>query len=321
MRRDGDGDSGDDGMANQAQLHAPHNLLVLANGDVLVADTLNHRIRKIDAKTGKISTFAGTGEAGFSGDGGPALQARFGGVYCLALDRRANVLYVDDLDNRRIRKIKMKTGIVSTAAGNGMRGTPRDGDMATNAPLQDPRAVAVNSKGNLYILERSGNALRQVDNRGRIKTVAGTGKSGGVEDGPALSATLRGPKHLTVDHDDNVLIADSDNHAIRKLIVREGQFVTVAGTGEMGEDEIGGAPTAARLNQPHGVYVDSGGMIYICDSLNNRVVRNSSGVGCRYSVRAAVSSQFLPAALATNGISDGINSFAVRPSAPCPCGT
>ena len=267
------GDSGDNGPAKEARVNAPHHLLVLPSGDVLIADTMNHRVRRIDPKSGKIFAFAGTGAAGYSGDGGPALEARFGAVYCLALDRKRGLLYIDDLDNKRIRQIDLKTGIVSTAAGNGQRGVPTDGALAADGPLLDPRAIAVDASGNLYILERSGNTLRRVDPQGRIRTVAGTGKAGPAEDGDALTATLRGPKHLAADRDNNVLIADTDNNVIRKYIVREQRIVRVAGTGAKGAGGEGGPPKDAGLNQPHGVYLDGSGTLYICDSLNNRVLR------------------------------------------------
>src|SRR5947199_118890 len=136
------------------------------------------------------------------GDGGPAREAKFGGVYCLAIDPRGDKMYVADLDNRRIRAIDLKTMIVSTVAGNGQKGLPADGAEAAKAPLLDPRAVAVDGKGNVYILERSGNALRVVDRQGRIRTVVGTGKPGATgDDGDARQATLNGPKHLCVDRD------------------------------------------------------------------------------------------------------------------------
>lgn len=268
------GDSGDGGPAAAAKLNGPHHLLVLPNGDALVADTFNSRIRKISAKTGVISAFAGTGKPGFSGDGGKALEAQFGNVYCLALDKAGETLYVDDLDNRRIRKIELNTGLVSTVAGNGKKGVPEDGSLATESPLLDPRAVAVDSKGNLYILERSGNSLRVVDREGRIRTVINaSNKPGPAADGEARTATLRGPKHLCVDRDDNVLIADTDNHVIRKYLPKDGKIVRIAGTGEAGSAGLGGAPEQTQLNQPHGVFVDTQGTIYIADSWNDRILK------------------------------------------------
>src|SRR5947209_1891180 len=143
------------------------------DGSVHLADTFNNRVRRLDPRTGTIAAFAGTGKPGFSGDGGPAIQARFGGVYCVALDPRGERLYLADLDNRRIRAVEFKSGIVTTVAGNGERGVPPNGGEARNNPLVDPRAVAVDASENVYILERSGNALRGVDSQGKIRTVAG----------------------------------------------------------------------------------------------------------------------------------------------------
>src|SRR6185503_9897446 len=121
------GDSGDNGPAAAAKLNGPHHLLIGPGGIIYVADTFNNRVRKIDPKTGVISTFAGTGKSGFSGDGGPAAEAQMGGVYCIALNKSKDRMYLDDLDNRRIRMVDMKTGIVTTIAGNGKKGVPTDG--------------------------------------------------------------------------------------------------------------------------------------------------------------------------------------------------
>lgn len=268
------GDSGDGGDSRKALLNNPHHLLVTPSGDLYIADTGNNRVRKIDARTGRITAFAGTGKKGYSGDGGPARQATFGGVYCLAFDASRRNLYIDDLDNRRIRKISLQTGIVSTVAGNGKAGVPAEGADARTSPLVDPRAIALDSKGDLYILERSGNALRMVDPQGKIHTVVGTGKAGPLaDDVPALEATLKGPKHLCVAPDDTVYIADTDNHAIRRYLPRTERLVRIVGTGTPGTDGTDGPPLKAQLNQPHGVYVDSKGVLYIADSWNDRLVK------------------------------------------------
>jgi sugar lactone lactonase YvrE len=268
------GKAGDDGPALKAQFDGPHHLALAANGDVYLADTWNNRVRKIDAKTGVITTIAGTGEKGFSGDGGPATKAKFGGIYCLAFDAKGEKMYLADLDNRRIRMVDLAGGTVTTVAGNGEKGVPKDGADAKSSPLVDPRAVAVDAKGNVYILERSGHALRVVDADGKIRTVAGTGKAGATGDGgPAKEATLNGPKHLCVDKDGNVLIADTENHLIRKYLPKDGTIVRVAGNGKKGSAGVDGPPEQAELSQPHGVTVDSAGTIFICDSSNNRVLK------------------------------------------------
>jgi DNA-binding beta-propeller fold protein YncE len=269
------GSGGVGGPARKVDFDSPHSLAVTPKGDIFVADTMNNRVSKIDGRTGLVTVIAGTGEKGFSGDGGPAVKARFGNIYCAALDPRYERLYLADLDNRRIRVVDLGTGIVTTVDGNGKKGVPEDGAEAVNAPLVDPRAVAVDAKGNIYILERSGNALRLVDPQGKIRTIAGTGNAGAAGDGgDARMATLNGPKHLCIDADGNVIIADTENHMIRRVILAEGKIVRVAGTGKKGSAGVGGPPLESELNQPHGVYVHpTTGELYIADSSNNRVLK------------------------------------------------
>jgi sugar lactone lactonase YvrE len=269
-----EGSGGDDGPAARAELNGPHSLAVARNGDVFVADTWNNRVRKIDARSGRITNVAGTGRKGFSGDGGPATQADFGGIYCLAFDEAGQTLDLADLDNRRIRRVDLKSGTVSTVAGNGKKGVPVDGDDARSAPLADPRAVALDGRGNIYILERGGHALRVVDRAGKIRTVAGTGKPGDSGDGgDARRAQFNGPKHLCVDARGNVLIADTENHRIRIYRPEDGTIWGVAGTGRKGANGLEGPPTDAELSQPHGVTVGPGGILYIADSSNGRILK------------------------------------------------
>jgi sugar lactone lactonase YvrE len=268
------GSAGDDGPARKATFNGMHSLAVMPDGTVYLADTWSNRIRTLDPKTGTVTAFAGTGKKGYSGDGGPARDARFGGVYCLAFNADFTKLYIADLDNRRVRAIDMKTGMVSLVAGNGKKGVPDDGADAKAAPLVDPRAVAVDRKGNVYILERSGHALRVVDTAGRIRTVVGTGKAGNTgDDGDGRKATLNGPKHLCIDADDNVIIADSANHVVRKYTPADGKIVRIAGTGKKGAGTAGGDPLHTALDEPHGVHLGPGGRLYIVDSLNHRVFR------------------------------------------------
>ncbi len=268
------GASGDNGPANDAEFNAMHSLCVLPSGDVLLADTWNNRIRKLDVKSGQIRTIIGTGEKGFSGDGGPADKAQFGGIYCAALDPKGEKLYLTDLDNGRIRMVDLASNVVTTVAGNGKKGKPNDGIVAVDGPLSDPRAACVDSKGNLYILERGGNDLRMVDTKGRIKLVVGNGKKGSAGDGgPALQAELNGPKHLCCDEKDNVLIADTENHVIRRYQPADGTIVRVAGTGKAGSAGVGGSPLEVQLKRPHGVTFHPKLGLLICDSENGRILR------------------------------------------------
>jgi hypothetical protein len=157
------------------------------------------------------------------------------------------------LDNRRIRAVDLRTGIVTTVAGNGQKGVPKDGEDARSQPLVDPRAVTVDSRGNVYVCERGGHALRVVDPAGKIRTVAGTGEAGfSGDDGPAALARLNGPKHISVDASDDVLIADTENHVIRRYSPRDGRIRRVVGTGNKGAAGLGGPAASCELNRPHG---------------------------------------------------------------------
>ncbi|MFN0053336.1 MAG: hypothetical protein ACKV0T_14225 [Planctomycetales bacterium] len=266
--------AGDGQPARQGVFNAMHNLAITPNGDVYIADTLNHRVRRIDAQTGVLTTFAGTGKKGYGGDGGPAASAEFDGVYCIAFNPDCSRMVIADLENRRVRAIDMQSGVVETVAGNGKKGIPDAGAIAREAPLVDPRAVAADDQGNVYVLERIGHALRVVDRSGRIRTVVGTGEPGGTGDGQeALSATLRGPKHLCFDKQGAAIIADTDNHLIRKYSPKSGKITRVAGTGQKGDSGLGGPPEQVELNFPHGVFVHRDGTLYIADTYNNRVLK------------------------------------------------
>jgi DNA-binding beta-propeller fold protein YncE len=267
------GNTGDGGPAAKALFNGMHSLAMAHDGTVFLADTLNNRVRKYDPKTGSVLKFAGTGEKGFSGDGGPAEQAKFGGCYCLCVDPANKFLVITDLDNHRIRKVALDSGTVSTIAGTGAAGKPKDGEQATTQPLVDPRAAVVDKEGNLYILERSGNALRVVDSQGKIRTVVGSGKKG-MSSGKALEAAMNGPKHLCIDQDGTVLIADTENHRIVRYSPKEETLTAVAGTGKKGTAGLDGDPLKAELSQPHGVAVHpKSGDIYIADSSNGRVLK------------------------------------------------
>jgi DNA-binding beta-propeller fold protein YncE len=272
------GNTGDGGPGAAARFNGMHSLAVGPEGRVYLADTWNNRVRvyyELPDKLGesRVEAFAGTGEKGFSGDGGPAKDAKFGGCFCVSFDPDKKNLYITDLDNHRIRKVDMKTQIVTTVAGNGEKGVPKDAEDATKQPLVDPRAHAVDKDGNLWILERGGHALRVVDAKGKIRTVAGTGKSG-MGTGKALESAMNGPKHLCIDRDGSVLIADTDNHRIVRFNPKDNTLSAVAGTGKKGTAGVGGDPLKVEFNQPHGVNVHpKTGDIYISDASNGRVLK------------------------------------------------
>ena len=258
------GYSGDGGPAAKATFDGMHNIAVTPQGDLYISDSWNHCIRKIDGKTVVITTVAGTGKAGFGGDGGPAKKATFNYLMCVSLNDSNNKLYLADLKNLRVRMMDLKTGVVTTIAGNGRKGVPADGSLATESPLVDPRAVAVDSKNNVYILERSGHALRRVTPDGKIRTVAGTGKPGPT-DGPALSAQFKSPKHLAIDAEDNVIIADDQNARIRLYNPQTGMLSSILGKGV--------EKPKRGLLRPHGVCVHEDGSIYVVDTGHHRVLR------------------------------------------------
>jgi len=259
------GDAGDGGPALDARFNGPHNLAVLPSGDVLLGDTWNGRVRSISLKTGRVSSVPGFNV--------PPPAARTAGPYCIALDFSGRHLYIADL--RRVHRLDLQSGVAQVVAGNGEKGVPADGAVAVSAPLADPRAAVVDRAGNLYILERNGHALRVVDRAGKIRTVVNaSGQKGADGDGgDALAARLSGPKHLCVDLDDNVIIADAENHLIRKYIPKTGKIVRVAGTGKKGAAGLGGAPEQVELNRPHGVMVARDGTLFITDSYNNRILK------------------------------------------------
>ena len=249
---------GDGGPAKAATFNGMHNVAVTPAGEVFISDSWNFCVRKIDAK-GNISTVVGTGKRGYGGDGGPLRKAAFTYTMCITMNSTHDKIYIADIQNRRIRVADLKANKVTTIAGNGKRGVPRDGAVATAAPLVDPRAVAPDSKGNVYVLERSGHALRVVRPNGKIFTVAGTGKKG-RRDGPGKRASLGAPKHICVDDADNVYIADEANDLIRKFDPRTRKVSTVLGHGKV------------KLDYPHGVTWEKG-KLYVVDTGHNRVLR------------------------------------------------
>ncbi|WP_020474795.1 NHL repeat-containing protein [Zavarzinella formosa] len=261
-----------DGVGEAASLNGPHNLSMLPDGRVYIADTMGHRLRLLDPKS-KLLTTVGGGEKGFAGDGGPVSQAKFDQLYHVAVSPKGDVLFICDLGNRRIRQVELTKFTITTVAGNGKKGVPVDGEPAVDQPLVDPRAVEPDAKGRLWILERGGHALRVVEN-GKIRTVAGTGQAGFAgDDGPALKAKLNGPKNLFVTPAGTVLIADTENHCIREYDPTTQTIKRVMGTGKSGKGEAGGLPTETALKRPHAVALDATGTMYVSDSDNGRVLK------------------------------------------------
>ncbi len=265
------GYSGDGGPATQAQLNEPYEVRFDGTGNLFFVERLNHGVRRVEAKTGIISTVAGTGKEGFSGDGGPAVQATLRQPHSLAFDAAGDLLICDTL-NHRVRKVAMKTGVISTIAGTGEKKPAPDGAPIAGTALSGPRALDFDRTGGLWLALREGNVVLRLDlAAGTIRHVAGTGKQGFTGNGgPAKAATLSGPKGLSVAPDGMVYLADTESHSIRRIDPRRETIELVAGTGEKG-DGPDGDPLRCHLSRPHGVFVDADGAIFIGDSSANRV--------------------------------------------------
>jgi streptogramin lyase len=270
------GYSGDGGPATQATMNEPYAVVADTNGDLYIVDRLNAVIRKVDGKTGIISTVAGNGKKGYAGDGGPATDAMLREPNDCFLDGRGALLIADVAD-WRIRRVDLRTGIITTFAGTG-RPTVRpdrsrigDGGPASKAIIVGARAVCADGKGNTYICEREGNALRRVDAAGVITTIAGTGDKGYTGDGSeALKATFNGPKGIRCDRLGSIYVVDTENHAIRRIDGKNGIVTTAAG-GRKGPGGDGAEATQAGMDRPHGCVLDAEGNLYIADSNNHRV--------------------------------------------------
>ena len=266
--------NGDGGPATSAAMNAPKGIAVAPNGVVYIADSQNHVVRKVDPKTNQISTYAGTGTTGYSGDGGQARTAQFSNVLGLALDQAGNLYITDGSNNRRIRKVT-PAGVVTTVAGNGVEGSGGDGGAAVNALVGVPTALAIDAAGNLYFTDDtpSCQCVRKIDTNGNISRVAGNGVAAYAGDGgQATLASLNFPLGIAIDASGNIYVADTGNYAIRK-ITKSGIITTVAGNGASGFAGDGGPAAGARFDLPSDVAVDVFGNIYVADSGNNRVRR------------------------------------------------
>ena len=287
----GGGDrEGENIPATDLALSIPLGAATDADGNVYIADTGTHRIRRVDAVTGQVTTIAGTGEAGFTGDEGPATEAMLDRPQGVAVDQAGNV-YIGDTGNRRIRRINAASGIITTVAGNGEFGFDGDGGPAASAVVGEIVALAMGPRGGLYIADgldgqaRGNNRVRRIDHDGGvITTLAGDGDfSFGGDDGPAVEAGLT-VEDVAVDASGNIFIADFNNYRIRRIDAETGIISTVAGRGPVfggggAFSGDGGPATEARLDLPGGVAVGSDGTLYISDTGNNRVRAVDPGTG------------------------------------------
>jgi streptogramin lyase len=269
------GYAGDGGKGTAALLNEPYEVRFDKAGNMLFVEMKNHLVRRVDAKTGVISTIAGTGKAGFGGDGGPATKSLMSTPHSIALDEQDN-LYIADIGNHRIRKVDAKTGVIESIAGNGEKKLPVNGQAAKGTPLLGPRALFVQGS-DLWIALREGHSVWKLGLKdGRYTHIAGSGKKGYSGDGgPPRVATFDGPKGISLGPDGTVYVMDTENHAVRKIDLNAGSITTVAGYGPkgLGGSGDGGPATKAQMDRPHGICVGPDGAIYIGDTNNHRVRR------------------------------------------------
>ena len=272
------GYSGDGGPAVKAQLNKPHEIRFGPDGALYISDMSTHTIRRVDMKLGVMSTVAGNGKPGFSGDGGPATAAQLRDPISIqfAPDGR---LFLCDIGNNRVRAVDMKSGIITTMCGNGQKAATPDGAaFSPDTPLNGPRTIDFDRDGCAWIALREGNALYRADLKaGKLNHIAGTGKAGfSGNGGPAKAAELAGPKGLTIAPDGRVFIADTESHSIRVVDPRTARIEVVCGNGKKGAGPDGPA-ARCQLSRPHGVFFDNDGTLYIGDS-ENHVVRALTGL-------------------------------------------
>lgn len=283
------GFSGDGSLATSAKLSSVSFVAVDNAGNLYLADSGNNRIRKTDIATGIITTVAGNGAVGYSGDGGPATAASLYFPTGITIDSYGNIYFADS-GNNRIRKVNIDTGIIITVAGNGSRlyagGLSGDGGPATSALLSSPKGIALDRAGNIFIADCYNDRIRKVTAAtGIITTVTGNGNNStqssySGDGGPATSATVAGPTDIALDSAGNLYIADTDDGLIRKITAATGIISTVAGNySAAGYSGDGGLATSARLYSPSGITVDNDGNLYISDTRNNCIRKVDAATG------------------------------------------
>lgn len=268
------GYSGDGGPATRADLNEPYEIRFDSQGNAYFVEMQNHVVRRIEGRTGEISTVAGDGTSGFQGDGGLATQARLNRPHSIAL--WGDKLFIADIGNHRIRVVELRSGKIETFAGSTQKRLPRDGELARNSPVLGPRALFV-VENTLWVALREGHSIWSLDLRSAQPTwrhVAGSGERGYRDSASSpKSALFNGPKGIVADQLGNVFVVDTENHAIRWIETQSSRVITLAGRGPAAAGFSGdeGPAAAATLDRPHGICLDRSGNLYVGDTQNHRV--------------------------------------------------
>jgi streptogramin lyase len=265
------GYAGDGGSPLKASLNKPHEIRFDREGNLYIADMSNNAIRKVDLKSGIITTIAGTGQSGFSGDGGPADRAQLKSPHSIQFGPDGR-LFIADVGNNRIRAIDMASGTIDTLSGDGSTEATIDGEPFATASLNGPRSIDFDRKGDMWLVLRNGNQVFRLDLRaGTLHHMAGTGEKGfSGNGGPARLATLSGQKGIALAPNGDAYLADTESHSIRMIEAATGNLVLIAGTGSR-QDGPDGDPLGCGLARPHGVFWDTDGALYVGDSENHRI--------------------------------------------------
>lgn len=264
---DGDGKS-----ASQVEMNQPYEVRFDHAGNMYWVEMPNHVVRKWDPKTDRVTTIAGTGAEGYSGDGGKATEAQMSRPHSIQFDPQGRLL-ICDIGNHRVRRVDLKTGIIDTYLGTGGKEPTPDGAPIAGTPVNGPRSIDIDPKGNLYLVLREGNAVYKIDpGKNTYEHIAGQGGKPGYagDGGPAKQATLGGPKGIAYAPSGDLYIADTESHTIRKINLKTGKIETVLGTGKKGNG-VGSDPLKTDLARPHGIFVDKKGTVYVGDSEAHRV--------------------------------------------------
>ena len=266
------GYSGDSGQATSAMMDNPFGVVRGPDGAIWYCEYTGQRIRRVD-KDGKITLIAGTGKAGYTGDGGPATAATFNLPHELRFGPKRGNLFIVDMQNHAVRKIDVKTGIITTVVGTGKPGYSGDGGSAEQAQLKQPHSIQFDARGDLYICDIGNNVIRKVDMKTkRISTIAGTGKPGVTPDGAPVKGTpLKGPRSIDFDAAGNLWVCTREGNQVFKLDLKHDTITHVAGTGKKGFTGNGGPAKLATLSGPKGVAVDAQGNAWLVDTESHSI--------------------------------------------------